>query len=198
MSIEQPITREDDWFVGTDFVFRFYCMTGPPVEATEPAAAAATSIKVKPLLQAIANETKVRFNAGGDAGPGVVATLSADAAAGAQTIAVSALGGAVQARHIGYQVEDITGDTLSWTVREDASEEAAALITKTTGAGVTTVDAANGIADVALVDDDTVNATSGALIVQPGAYQHALKRTNAGAELVLAYGPAELQLAAAR
>lgn len=197
MTIQQPIRREDDWFIGTDFVVRFYCMTGPPVTAAETAAVGATSIRVKPLLQAMASGAKVRFNAGGEAGPGVVATLSADAAAGAQSIAVSALPGAVQGGHVGYLVEDVSGDTLEWTVRAGAHEDAAALITKTTSAGITLADATNGIVDVATIDDDTVDG-AGALRVQPGGYQHALKKTNAGAELVLAWGSAELQLAAAR
>ncbi len=84
----------------------------------------------------------------------------------------------------------ISGWTLEWVLRE-RPWGAQALVTKTTGAGITITDAPNGVCEVALADDDTI-------ALAPGAYFHTLRRTNAGFETVLAFGDAVLQQAATR
>jgi len=198
MSMEQPIGFgvDEGWFAGEDKTFRFYVGTGEVVETRETAQKDATQILVKPLKEALISGAKVRFNAGGDGGAGVLATLSSAAAVGDMTLAVTALPGAVQATHKGYRVDNVNGFALAWTVREGAYESAPVLITKS-GASVIIVDGPEGVVDVVTVDDDTVDGT-GALLLPPGTYQHALKRTDGGAETVLAYGPAKLQLSAAR
>ena len=87
-------------------------------------------------------------------------------------------------------VQNISGWTLEWVLRE-RPWGTQALITKTTSAGVTITNAAGGVCEVAVADDDTIN-------LAPGAYFHTLRRTNAGAETVLAFGDAVLQQPATR
>jgi len=202
MSALQPIGFGFDkaWFLGEDKTLRFYVGTGEAVEVTERAVKNATTILVRPLLEPIASGAKVRFRPHGKNVAGVVATLSAAAAFGDTSLAVSALPGAVQTGFRGYAMEDITSWTLAWSLREGAYESAPALIAKATpsGSGINIFDGPNAIVDVAIADDDTVNSGTGALLLQPGTYQHALKRTNSGAETVLAFGPARLQLPSAR
>jgi hypothetical protein len=79
--------------------------------------------------------------------------------------------------------EDITGWALSWLVkRRKRQTDADAVITKTTGSGITITSAAAGVLDVALSDTDIANIAGDAL------YWHELKRTDAGSETVLSQG----------
>jgi hypothetical protein len=86
--------------------------------------------------------------------------------------------------------QNISGWTLEWVLRE-RPWGTEALISKTTGAGITITNAAGGVCEVAIADDDTIN-------LAPGAYVHTLRRSNAGAETVLAFGDAVLQQPATR
>ena len=86
--------------------------------------------------------------------------------------------------------QNISGWTLEWVLRE-RPWGTQALVTKTTSAGITITNAAGGVCEVAVADDDTIN-------LAPGAYFHTLRRTNAGAETVLAFGDAILQQPATR
>ncbi len=86
--------------------------------------------------------------------------------------------------------QDISGWTLEWVLRE-RPWGTQALITKTTGAGITITNASGGVCEVAIADDDTLS-------LPPGGYFHTLRRTNAGAETVLAFGDAVLQQPATR
>jgi hypothetical protein len=87
-------------------------------------------------------------------------------------------------------VQNISGWTLEWVLRE-RPWGAQALITKTTGAGITITNAAGGVCEMTLADDDTIN-------LPPGTYFYTFRRTNAGSETVLAFGDAILQQPATR
>ena len=87
--------------------------------------------------------------------------------------------------------QTMTGWALSWTLRRAASASATVL-TKTTGAGSITIGNGDGTDDRAIVtilDTDTEALSA-------GTYEHALRRTDAGYEQVLAYGIFVLQDAA--
>lgn len=82
---------------------------------------------------------------------------------------------------------DITGWALSWRFKRRVDDpDGAALITKTTGSGIALTTPASGICTVTIDDTDTdrLGRVDGV---------HELKRTDAGSEVVLAYGPALLQ-----
>lgn len=80
-------------------------------------------------------------------------------------------------------LEDITGWTLSFIVKDVPG--GSAVLTKTTSSGIALTTPASGLATVTVADTDTVSIT-------PGKYQYELKRTNAGFEKVLAKGTVEL------
>jgi hypothetical protein len=77
---------------------------------------------------------------------------------------------------------NITGWSLAFTVKR-AYGDAAALLSKTTAAGITITDAANGVFRVTLASADTNNATVGA-----GAYVYDVQRTDSGFRTVLCLG----------
>jgi hypothetical protein len=89
---------------------------------------------------------------------------------------------------------NISGWTLSWMVkRKKTDTDANALLTKTTSSGITISgtwntdpDVNTQVATVAVADTDTDTLPAGL-----GHYE--LKRTDAGSETVLAYGPLELK-----
>lgn len=78
----------------------------------------------------------------------------------------------------------ITGWALEWVMRYRPGE--AALLTKTTGAGITITDGAAGICQVVVSDTDTDNMPS-------GKYWIALRRTDAGNERTISSGYATLR-----
>jgi hypothetical protein len=89
----------------------------------------------------------------------------------------------------GTTAQDLTGWTLSWTLKRFASDlDVAAILTKTTVSGITLTTPGSGVATVAVADTDTDP-------IVPGLYHHELKRTNAGNETVLSYGTAVLRQA---
>lgn len=79
------------------------------VTANAQAAAAATSINVEPLGAALASGTAIVFS------NGVTATLTAGAAKGARTLAVSALAGIIPAGHEGEAAIDPAGNQ-NWPI----------------------------------------------------------------------------------
>ncbi len=75
---------------------------------------------------------------------------------------------------------NITGWTLSFTVKIDREDASPVLISKTVGAGIVITDASNGVFSITLTAADT-NIT-------PGKYQYDIWRTNSGAETMLTEG----------
>lgn len=82
---------------------------------------------------------------------------------------------------------DITGWSLAWALRRDPGESGAALVSKTTGAGITITNPTAGVCTVTIAASDT-------LALLPGVYWHALART--GTATVVARGPVYLGKAA--
>jgi hypothetical protein len=88
---------------------------------------------------------------------------------------------------------DISGWALSFMAKRDSGDtDAAAVITKTTVAGIVISGVFNAapasntqIATLTIEDTDT-------LTVPEYLYEHELKRTDAGLETILSYGPFEL------
>ena len=192
MSIEAPISKALNFFVGEDKTLTFYVMLGNDITTAGLAASGATAIAVGPLTEALSSGDKVRFGGGGGVCAGVVATLSAGAAIGDTSLAVDALPGAIASNTKGRKIQNITGYTLEWVLRAGPTATSA-LLTKTP----TISDAANGICQVAISDDDTAD-DAGLILIQPGEYYHTLRKTNADDASVLAFGVVVLQLAATR
>lgn len=89
--------------------------------------------------------------------------------------------------------QTMTGWALEWVLRRSAAASTAVL-TKTTGAGSIAITSGAGTDDRATVtvsDDDTLNLVT-------GGYEYALRRSDSGAEQVLAFGTFELLKAATR
>ncbi len=191
MSIEAPISKDFNFFVGEDKTITFYVMTGNDITTTALAAKSAVAISVAPLSEALGSGNKVRFGGGGGVGAGIVATLSGAAAIGDTSLAVDALSGAIVSNTIGRKVQDITGYTFEWILR--TAPAGSILLTKTPAI----TSATNGICQVTISDDDTADDT-GMVLIQPGAHYHTLRKTNAGDASILAFGPAVLRLATTR
>ena len=88
----------------------------------------------------------------------------------------------------GTTVQNITGWTLSWLLKGRPTDtDANAKVTKTTTAGgIVLTTPASGICTVTVDDTDTDALAA-------DRYWHELKRTDAGFETVLTFGPCELQ-----
>ncbi len=94
---------------------------------------------------------------------------------------------------------NITGWALSMLIKRNRSDaDASALVTKTTSSGITISGTYNSdpdtntqIATATIADTDTDS-------INPGFGYYELKRTDAGAEAVLAYGAIDLRLAVHR
>lgn len=79
--------------------------------------------------------------------------------------------------------QSLSGFALSWMVKRSKTDpDTAALITKTSSAGITVTDAAQGQGYVAVSAEDL------AAIEAERTHHHELKRTNIGTRTVLAYG----------
>jgi len=78
-----------------------------------------------------------------------------------------------------------TWTNISFTVRK-AKTDSTAKITKTVGSGITITDTTNGVVQVALADTDTENLTA-------GIHYWDIKRMDPGSEVVLAYGPINIE-----
>lgn len=87
----------------------------------------------------------------------------------------------------GSTPQNITGWSISWMLkRKPTDADAAALITKTVGSGITVLSAAQGEISVAIADTDTDG-------LRANIYRHELKRTDAGFETILAFGSCQLK-----
>lgn len=174
-----PILPSHGWFQDEDTSIVFHILQGKSIRVREGAAAAATTVKVDPLKEAIADNAVLRC---GDQ----LITVTEPADVGDNEITVSALSGTIGRGSTFYKVVDITGYTLSWELRASTGA-AAALITKT--GAITTP--ASGVSTVSIADTEIDTE------ITPGFYQHRLKRTDASNERLLAYGSACMRRAAA-
>lgn len=155
-------------FAGDDKTLVFHVVTGPEIQTTAAAATGATSLLVRPLEEAIADEAKVRFG-------NLVVTLSAAAKVGDTSLAVDAIDGSIGRGERGRKVQDLTGFTVELTIENPSTS--AALLTK----APTVTSAANGVCQAAITDTET-GTTLGA-----GSYMCRLRRTNDGFETTMVY-----------
>lgn len=89
----------------------------------------------------------------------------------------------------GTTAQDITGWTLAYMWKRAPSDaDSAAVLTKTTSAGIALTTPGSGICTVTIDDTDTDS-------LLPQTYHHELKRTTAGSETVLTTGTVLLQRA---
>jgi len=186
MSRNSPITREHRWYIGEDRTFTFRAVSFEQVVLAAALADAGVLITCNPLEDTLASADRIRF------GKNLVATLAEAGALAETALDISAFAGGVAAGVTGYKVQNLTGFTLEWVLRERPGG-AVALITKLSSdvTQLEITDAANGICVVKLLDTDTE-------ALAPGTYSYALRRTNAGFETVLAAGDAVLQQPATR
>lgn len=82
-------------------------------------------------------------------------------------------------------VVNITGWALSWKLFGNKARAETAIISKAVGTGIAITNGAGGICQVTIADTDTDSLLG-------KTYYYELRRTDAGSETVLAYGPAEL------
>jgi hypothetical protein len=99
--------------------------------------------------------------------------------------------------------KDMSGHSLQFDVRDDA--DGTLLLQKKSSAGQITLydfDPADTVTndgiEVRVLATDTVNATTGAVLIPPGDYSYALYTEDPGDESLIAYGPAVLRLSAKR
>ncbi len=92
----------------------------------------------------------------------------------------------------GVTAQNITGWSLSYTWKRNMGDaDSAAVLVKTTSAGIALTTPASGICTVTVADTDTDAMTA-------HTYWHELKRTDAGSETVLTTGTVVLQQAVHR
>lgn len=177
----------DFWSVGRDAVLEFRVSSGEDVEVAQSFLLAATSITVKPLLEAIANGAKVRFG-------NLVVTLSADAAVGATTLAVTATAGGAQSGTKGKKCENITGQAYEFVIRETAAGDV--ILSKSTVSGIVLSAPTEGVYQVTLARADTISGSS--ILIDPAEYYYTTGRTDAGFRIPVAEGIIDLTLKATR
>ena len=90
----------------------------------------------------------------------------------------------------GSTPQNITGWALIFVLRRQPATADPALISKTTGSGITLTTPASGLCEVSIEDTDTEGLSE-------GKYFYSLKRTDAGEETILTYGYAYLRRATA-
>lgn len=101
--------------------------------------------------------------------------------------------------------QDVTGWTMSWTLRKKAKTADPPLIYKTTSSGIAITGVFNADplvntqrVEVTIEDTDTYDVSvSPNVIIKAGMYEHALKRTDTGSEGILTWGTFKLLQAAA-
>jgi hypothetical protein len=173
MSTEAPIRHQDNWFKDEDKTFRYYVTTGREIVLVETAEEAATSIRVAPLVEDIGNNVTIRFG-------NIVLTTSAAVQAGDTTVLVAALTGNIVKGAIGHRIQDVTGWTFEWILKDGPDTTAVLSVVPSI------TDAATGVVDTIVADTDTV-------LLVAKKYWYTFKRTNAGNETILAYGDAVLR-----
>ena len=88
----------------------------------------------------------------------------------------------------GTTAQDVTGWTFSWVLKRNASDlDANAILTKTSGSGISIINAATGHVRVTIDDLDTDGS-----VRAPRMYVHELKRIDPGFEAPLVVGLAKL------
>lgn len=90
----------------------------------------------------------------------------------------------------GSTAQNITGWSLIFVLRRLPASADPALISKTTGSGITLTTPASGLCEVEITDTDTEG-------LNEGKYYYSLKRTDAGQETILTYGYTYLRRATA-
>ena len=99
---------------------------------------------------------------------------------------------------------DVSGWAMTFIVRTSDTTLNAALITKTTGSGITIAGSFNATASVntqrvvVSIEDTDIPAYDGSTGLRPKTYRYSLKRTDAGSEKILAFGNFVLSEATAR
>lgn len=114
--MNQPLKGEEAIAIGQDASIVFRVLAPEKVELASNAAAAATSLSVKPLRDALSSGDKLLF------GENTVVTLSAGASAGAITVAVDAIPGTLQSGEKGQKIRDLTSVTLEFEVVENGGD----------------------------------------------------------------------------
>jgi len=84
----------------------------------------------------------------------------------------------------------VLGWAVTWSMKYKSG--GTALIAKTVGSGVTLTDSTRGVISVAILKANTSSLTPSAELPIGESYIFDLKRTDSGANTVLAYGPVEL------
>ena len=167
----QPILAADEIFTGTDKTLQFQVTTGDKIVVSADMAVAATTVSVKALTEAIANDSNIRFSKNGKV------NLDAAGSVGNTTLTLAATTIALFIGDVGYVIQDITGWTFDFVIKRYANSPDA-ILTLTPSIAV----AADGTVNVALIDTDTTG------FVADETYFYTLRRSNAGSEDVLAYG----------
>jgi hypothetical protein len=148
-------------------------------QLTAAAIAGATALSVRPLEYALASGAKLLFG-------GNVVTLSASAAAGDVSLAVTAISGPLKAGDEGQLLRDLTGYSIEMEVLSNRGD--ATPIISLSGSAVTLATQSGvdrGKVDIALVAANTTN-------VAAGMYYWAAWRRNSGSTRPLAEGDFEL------
>lgn len=159
---------------GQDWTLRLRILAPERVELAANAIAGATALTLKPLGAARANGDKLLF------GENTVVTLSAGAAAGAISLAVSALPGPLNSGDRGQLIRDLTGFTIGFEALT-AGGDATPVISKT-GVDVTLANQTGddrGFVEIAGVAADTASLAL-------GHYYAAAWRRNSGSSRPLA------------
>lgn len=180
------------WFIGDDNIFRFHAVTGSLVLIAADAIVGATALTVRPLDEALTSGQVLLFIVDEpERKRFVFVTLGANAAAGASSLTVTAITSALAVKQRGRRLQDVTGWTLEWVLRESAGF-ATAVLTKATPTAISiAADPTHGQIDLTIVAADT-------LALAPKRYYHTLRRTGSGTNKVIAEGEAKLQYAATR
>lgn len=189
--VNHGFENDDAWFIGEDKTFRYYVRQGAKIIPTATAAKAGTSISVKPLAEDITDEAVIRFRIPGGDGPGILATVDGAHVVGDQALAVDALPGNISAEAVGRKVLDMTGVAMEWVMRDGATGTALLSITPTE-------QDTEGVVDAVIADTLTLSEDGATILIPAGRYPFAFRQTTDDDEQVLAYGEAQLRLAAVR
>lgn len=91
----------------------------------------------------------------------------------------------------GVTVQNISGWVFSWLLKKRLTDpDVNAILAKTSGSGITTIDGAAGHVRVTIIADDTDG------VVRAGVYVHEVKRTDTGFETPVIQGIAILRQSA--
>lgn len=174
--MNQPLVREDAIAKGQDWVIEFRVLSAEGVELAADAVTGATSLAVKVLEDSFLTGDMLLF------GKNTVITLSGPAAAGATTVAVTAIPGPLGSGQRGRKIRDLTGFTMEFEVLEGFGDATPVIAT----GAVSITPATQTGTDRGKVQVAGLAATTTSLA--PKRYAYALWRTNAGSKRPLAFG----------